>query len=87
MSIITMQVVDDWCKKLKEFPINSLEKPLQDIANWHSEGDEHVYKFDDKGMEVYRTFANKMADKMNEQWEQGEVAHGNVSKDKRTMVR
>ena len=83
-----MQVVDDWCRKLKCFPIKSLDKPLQDIARWHTKEDQHyVYKFDTKGMEVYCTFANDMADKMNEQWEQGVMTHGNVSKDKCTMVR
>lgn len=65
-----------------------MDKPLQDIANWHSMDDcSYVYHFDEKGMEVYRVFANDMADKMNEQWEKGAMTHGNVSKDKRTMVR
>ena len=38
-------------------------------------------------MEMYRSFANKMAHIMNEQWESGVMNQGNVSKDKRTMIR
>ena len=79
--------MDEWCETLKRFPISSLEKPLKDIAEWHSKEHDIVYKFDEKGMQVYRLFANEMAEKMNEQWEQGKMAQGNVSKDKRTMVR
>ena len=79
-----IKVVDEWCETLKRFPISSLEKPLKDIAEWHSKEQDIVYKFDEKGMQVYRLFANEMAEKMNEQ---GKMAQGNVSKDKRTMVR
>lgn len=79
--------MDEWCETLKSFPISSLEKPLKDIAEWHSKEHDIVYKFDEKGMQVYRLFANEMGEKMNEQWEQGKMAQGNVSKDKRTMVR
>ena len=82
-----LKVVDEWCVTLKQFPIHSLEKPLRDMAEWHKTNKQHVYKFDQKGMQVYRLFANEMADKINEQWEQGKMAQGNVSKDNRTMVR
>lgn len=82
-----MKDVDEWCETLKQYPINSLEKPLQDVADWHTTDKEHVYRFDEKGMQVYRLFANEMAEKMNEQWEKGKMVQGNVSKDKRTMVR
>ena len=63
--------MDEWWETLKSFPISSLEKPLKDIAEWHSKEHDIVYKFDEKGMQVYRLFANEMAEKMNEQWEQG----------------
>ena len=69
------------------FPIHSLEKPLRDVAEWHNTNKQHVNKFDQKGMQVYRLFANEMADKINEQREQGKMAQGNVSKDKCIMVR
>ena len=82
-----LQVVDEWCDKLKSFPIKSLEKPLQDVARWHSADEKYEYTFTKEGMEVYRSFADEMAAKMNEQWEEGAMTHGNVSKDKRTMVR
>ena len=56
------------------------------IADWHKEG-EHVYEFNGGGMKIYRKFANDMAKLMNEQWESGENCQGNLSKDKRTMIR
>ncbi len=56
------------------------------IAEWHKDG-EHVYKFDAEGMEVYHLFADDMARIMNEQWQSGTMNQGNVSKDKRTMIR
>ena len=65
------------------------------IAEWHctdkedgdKEGGDHVYGFNKEGMEVYRSFANEMVQIMNEQWESGIMNQGNVSKDKRSMIR
>ena len=38
-------------------------------------------------MQVYRCFANEMAEIMNEQWEFRDMTQGNVSKDKCSMIR
>ena len=38
-------------------------------------------------MQVYRSFANEMAHIMNELWEGGVMNEGNVSKDRRSMIR
>ena len=66
--------------------MTSMVQPLKLIAQWHNEGD-HVYSFDDEGMKLYRSFANEMAQIMNDQWESGVMNRGNVSKDKRSMLR
>lgn len=66
--------------------MTSLVKPFGIIADWHKDGD-HTYSFDDEGMQVYRIFADEMAQIMNIQWESGDINQGNVSKDKRTMIR
>ena len=59
-------------------------EPFRRIAKWHEDG--HQYTFSEEGMIVYRKFANDMAEMMNSQWEQG-ILTGNMSKDKRTMIR
>ena len=37
--------------------------------------------------EVYRKYANEIADKLNEQWKERRGMHGNMSKDKKTCLR
>ena len=63
---------------------------MQVIAEWHTEkkdGD-YIYEYDQEGKQVYKSFANEMAQIMNEMWESGAVNQGNnVSKDKRIMIR
>ncbi len=81
-----MQEVDEWCKKLYMFPLTSLVEPFIKIADWHKE-DKRVYMFDQGGKEVYRSFSNEMAEIMNHQWQNCIFNQGNVSKDKRTMIR
>ena len=65
-------------------------EPLRLIAEWHTarkDGD-YEYEFDDEGKQVYTSFANEMAQIMNEMWESGVGYQGNnVSKDKQTMIR
>ena len=61
-------------------------EPFKLIQEWHKIGN-HTYTFSDEGMQVYKGFANEMAHIMNEQWESGVMNRGNVSKDKRTMIR
>ena len=86
--IFTQQEVDEWCTKLHTFPMTSLIEPFKLIAKWHCEQDgKHVYAYSEEGMQVYRSFSNEMAQIMNEQWENGVMNKGNVSKDKRTMIR
>lgn len=81
--------MDEWSLKLATFPLQSLTKPFQVIAGWHEniKEDTRTYGFSEKGMQVYRLFSNEMAHVMNEQWDTGDVNEGNMSKDKRTMIR
>lgn len=81
-----LQEVDAWSRELQTFPLKSLLEPFKLIAEWHEEGD-HTYTYNAEGMQVYRNFANEMAELMNEQWTTGALNLGNVSKDKRTMIR
>lgn len=83
-NLIHLQEVDEWSEKLQSMPLKSLAKSFEQISKWHSTG-EHVYAFSAEGAQVYKTFANGMAQAMNDQWEIGE--EGNSSKDKRTMIR
>ena len=48
-----------------------------------------VYTFDDEARAVYKEFADKIVDLMNEKWEKPEQygSIGNASKDRRTMIR
>ena len=59
-------------------------------AKWHTaqkDGD-YVCEFDEEGKQVYKSFANEMAQIMNDMWESGVGYQGNnVSKDKRNMIR
>ena len=68
------------------FPCDFTCGTIYEIADWHKD-DETVYTFDDGGKQVYRSFANEMAEIMNEQWQSCLLSQGNVSKDKRTMIR
>ena len=56
----SIQEVDEWCRKLHASPLISLVKPFGIIADWHRDGD-HTYTFNDEGMQVYRIFADEMA--------------------------
>ena len=82
--------MEEWCSKLQSFSLTSLVEPLRLIAEWHTEkkDGEHIYEYDQEGKQVYKSFANEMAQVMNEMWESGAVNQGNnVSKDKRIMIR
>ena len=78
--------MDEWARKLQSMPLTSLVKPFKLIADWHREGS-HTYSFTVEGMGVYREFADSMAKVMNERWESADSNPGNLSKDKRTMIR
>ena len=62
-------------------------EPLRLIAEWHTARKDGDYVYEE-GKQVYTSFANEMAQIMNDMWESGVGYQGNnVSKDKRTMIR
>lgn len=78
--------VDEWCEKLHTSPLPSLVKPFGLIADWHKDGG-HEYVFSEKGMQVFTSFSDEITLIMNEQWESCMTNHGNMSKDRRNMIR
>jgi hypothetical protein len=79
--------VATWVSKLELTKLLSLEDPYGKIQAWHLE--KKIYSFDDEAMQVYTQFSDDIADIMNSKWDNiGDYSSvGNVSKDKRTMVR
>ena len=79
--------VATWVTKLESTNLLSLEGPYSTIRQWHTE--KTSYALDEEAMAVYVQFADEIVDIMNNKWdnttEYSQV--GNVSKDKRTMVR
>lgn len=76
-----------WASKLESAKLMSLDRPYKKIQDWHS--DKTVYTFDEEAMEVYTRFSDDIVDLMNSKWDNSaEYSNvGNISKDKRTMVR
>lgn len=76
-----------WVTKLEDTKLLSLEKPYASIKEWHS--DKLFYTLDAEAKEIYIQFSDDIVDIMNNKWD--DVTEfknvGNVSKDKRTMVR
>ena len=81
--------VEQWIVKLEAIGLTSLEPVYSFIHEWHSGDDDIVYTFNDEAKAVYKEFADKIVDLMNEKWEKPEQygSIGNVSKDRRTMIR
>lgn len=79
--------VAEWVTKLEKTKLLSLKEPYEQIQRWHSE--KMVYTLDTGAMEVYTQFSDDIVDLMNSKWDNtAEYSNvGNVSKDKRTMVR
>lgn len=78
--------VTTWVTKLESTNLTSLERPYKLIQKWHAE--KTSYTFEADAMEVYTQFADDIVDLMNSKWDNtAEYSVGNVSKDKRTMVR
>lgn len=79
---------DVWVSTLEKSGLMSLEEPYSLIEEWHRSSSS-VYSFDEEGMEVYKNFADEIVDLMNKKWEEPLKCAdiGNVSKDKRTMIR
>ena len=80
--------VDEWVSKLESTGLTSLAQPYSLIQQWHCTQD-IVYTFNPEGQAVYKEFADKIVDLMNDKWNSSELQLniGNVSKDKRTMIR
>ena len=68
--------------------LQSLSSPYKLIAEAHQNltGPKY-YEYNPAAKEVCFTFSDEMTTIMNEQWKSGANTHGNVSKDKRTMIR
>lgn len=81
--------VEEWVTKLEATGLTSLEQVYSLIQDWHTGDEEIVYTFDDEAKAVYKEFADKIVDLMNEKWETPEQCGniGNASKDRRTMIR
>ena len=80
--------MEERCSKLQSFSLTSLVEPLRLVAEWHPDKKDGDFIYEYEGNQVYKSFANEMAQVMNEMWESGAVNHGNnVSKDKRIMIR
>lgn len=79
--------VASWVSKLENTNLLSFNDPYEKVQTWHT--GQTVYTFDAEAMEVYVQFADDIVDLMNSKWDNtAEYANvGNVSKDKRTMVR
>lgn len=80
--------LDVWVSNLEKSGLMSMKEPYSPIEEWHS-GSASFYTFDAGGMEVYKQFADEIVELMNKKWDSPlECADiGNVSKDKRTMIR
>ena len=73
---------------MHEKPLDSLCKPYKLIADVHQDlQDKFFYEYSPAAKEICYAFSDEMTLIMNEQWISGKNTHGNVSKDKRTMIR
>lgn len=80
--------VEQWCEKMRMQHLQDLCKPYALIARAHSNLDSpKYYEYNAAAKEVCFSFSDEMTAIMNEQWESRKNTHGNVSKDKRTMIR
>ena len=81
--------VEEWIVKLEAIGLTSLEPVYSLIHEWHSGDDDIVYTFNDEAKAVYKEFADKIVNLMNEKWENRSsmVASEMSSKDRRTMIR
>lgn len=80
--------VEEWCDKLKQYALKSMEKPYSITSRWHHDI-QSVYTFSPSAKEQYRLFSNKITRKMNSLLafeNEGDIS-GNFSKDKWTVIR
>ena len=80
--------MEEWCEKMRAQHLQDLCKPYALIAKAHSNVDApKYYEYDAAAREICFSFSDEMTSIMNEQWTSRKKTHGNVSKDKRTMIR
>ena len=77
-----------WSRELSQLPLKGFDTVYRTIERWHFQG--QVYQLSPAAMETYTDFADEMTRMMNSKWEgtqQPDTYIGNVSKDKRVMIR
>ena len=74
--------VEEWCEKMRAQRLENLCQPYALIAD-----SPLYYEYNSAAKEVCFSFPDEMTTIMNDQWQSGKSTHGNVSKDKRTMIR
>ena len=80
--------MESWCTKMRSQPLDSLCKPYKLIFIAHQDIQEKLYyEYSPAAKEICYSFSDEMIVIMNEQWTLGRNTHGNVSKDKRMMIR
>ena len=80
--------VEEWCEKMRAQRLENLCQPYALIAEVHHDLDSPLYyEYNSAAKEVCFSFSDEMTTIMNDQWQSGKSTHGNVSKDKRTMIR
>lgn len=80
--------VEEWCTKMRAQHLEDLCKPYSLVAEAHQDLTSPLYyEFSIEAKEVCFSFSDEMTTIMNNQWESRKNTHGNVSKDKRTMIR
>lgn len=80
--------VEQWSRELSQLPLKGFDPVYRIIEHSHFQGQEYVLS--PGAMEAYTEFADEMTRMMNSKWEgtqQPGTYIGNVSKDKRIMIR
>ena len=79
--------IDEWNEVFSESYKNlNLSRVYKFIDSFHK-ASVREYTMSDEAKNVYRKFANDIADKLNEQWKERKGVHGKMSKDKKTVLR
>ena len=78
--------IDEWNELLSESYNVKLSRVYSFTDDFHK-ASVREYTMSANARDVYRKFANEIADKLNEQWKDRRGTHGNVSKDKKTVLR
>ena len=79
--------IDEWNDVLSQSYRNmNLSRVYTFIDEFHKASDRE-YSMSDDARDVYRKFANDIADKLNEHWKERRGVNGKMSKDKKTVIR